>query len=628
MDAYEYRPIDLEGPAFRLLRLLKGVGSDIKCELFEAWLGVEDLVHYEAVSYTWGGTELSASVEVDGRTLNVTESLYLALHYLRIDREDRILWVDAICIDQSNRQERGHQVRQMGGVYSQADRVVVWLGPATDDTNVLMDSLNWLEQESIKLACRDWALADRRWQDLWTSLQLELKGRYWNLAARQCAGLELLLQRPWFKRIWILQEVANAKRAIVCSGTRSVSSRIFVLAPSLVHIKLEPGCQAVLDIMPGPSRRESWWNLKPDLYTLLLKFSGSKAGDPRDMIYALLGICSDAQDACIIPVDYRKEPEQVVRDAAFFLFGLSDCSYGTVPELMNNVVSLNSKLFLRKVESEDGNRIRSFLRLRAGEVKVTEEVVKAAAGNTESGEQVMQLLLDQRGGEVKVTKEVVEAAAGNTESGEQVMQLLLTQRGGEMLLAAALGAIEGTEHILRYQGGTVRVTEEVVKAAAGNWQSGRQVMTLLLEQRGDEVKITEEVVKVAAGNWQSGEQVMTLLLEQRGGEVKITEEVVKAAASNRGNGEAMMALLLEQRGGEVKITEEVVKAAAGNWHSGEAVIALLLKQRRGEVKITEEVVKAAAGNWQRGRQVMALLLKQRGGEVKITEEVVKAAAGN
>jgi hypothetical protein len=71
---------------------------------------------------------------------------------------------------------------------------------------------------------------------------------------------------------------------------------------------------------------------------------------------------------------------------------------------------------------------------------------------------------------------------------------------------------------------------------------------------------------------------MTLLLEQRGGEVKITEEVVTAAASNQGNGEVVMALPLEQQGGEVKITEEVVKGAAGNRKSGKEVMALLRKK--------------------------------------------------
>ena len=128
MNTYKYRPIDLGGPAFRLLRLLKAARSEIKCELFEAWLGVKELMQYEAVSYTWGGTELCAFAEIDGKTLITTENLYLTLHCLRIEGEDRILCEDVIRIDQSNPQERGHQVRQMGSIYSQADRVVIWLG--------------------------------------------------------------------------------------------------------------------------------------------------------------------------------------------------------------------------------------------------------------------------------------------------------------------------------------------------------------------------------------------------------------------------------------------------------------------------------------------------------------------
>ena len=76
------------------------------------------------------------------------------------------------------------------------------------------------------------------------------------------------------------------------------------------------------------------------------------------------------------------------------------------------------------------------------------------------------------------------------------------------------------------------ISKDVVKAAAGNEESGKEVMTLLLEQRGADVMITEKVVKAAAGNYRSGKKVMMLLLEQRGADVIITEEVVKAAAGN------------------------------------------------------------------------------------------------
>jgi len=193
--------------------------------------------------------------------------------------------------------------------------------------------------------------------------------------------------------------------------------------------------------------------------------------------------------------------------------------------------------------------------------------------------EVVEVLL-RKSEEAIVAEEAVIAAAN--ESSEAVMMLLLKQWGQE-----------------------VKITEEVVKTAAGNWASGEAVMRLLLEQRGEEVKITEDVVRAAAGNEVISEEVMRLLLEQRGEEVKITEEVVKAVTRNA-FGEEVMRLLLKQRGEEVKITEEVVKAAAGNEESGEAVMRLLLEQRGEEVKITEEVVKVAVGNWGSGKAVMRL----------------------
>jgi hypothetical protein len=63
----------------------------------------------------------------------------------------------------------------------------------------------------------------------------------------------------------------------------------------------------------------------------------------------------------------------------------------------------------------------------------------------------------------------------------------------------------------------------VVKAAAGN---GKEVIALLLDQRGDQITITEEVVKAAAGNWENGKEVIALLLDRRGDQITITEHGV------------------------------------------------------------------------------------------------------
>ncbi|KAL2170803.1 hypothetical protein VTG60DRAFT_4372 [Thermothelomyces hinnuleus] len=143
-------------------------------------------------------------------------------------------------------------------------------------------------------------------------------------------------------------------------------------------------------------------------------------------------------------------------------------------------------------------------------------------------------------------------------------------------------------------------------------------MTAILDQRGNEVKITEEVVKAAAENPRFGKEVIALLLNRRGTEVKITEEVVKAAARND-NGDEVMILLLDHRGTEVEITEEVIKEAAKN-ERGDKIMALLLLCHGIEVKITEEV----ASNASAGYEAIRLLCYTTG--IALTTGVVEAAA--
>ncbi|KAF5708940.1 Pfs domain-containing protein [Fusarium globosum] len=345
-------------------------------------------------------------------------------------------------------------------------------------------------------------------------------------------------------------------------------------------------------------------------------------------------------------------------------------------------IIVTPQLVQRLTESFNKLSISKLLNQRGPKVEITKEVVKGAAGNRDSGKEVMALLLDRcgdriivtprliqrlaesfnklsiskllnqhgpkvkiteevRGPKVEITEKVVEAAARNWKNSKEVMALLLDQRGPKVKIteqvvkAAAKNSSSGKEvmALLLDQHGPkrglkVKITEKVVKAAARNWNNSKEVMALLLDRRGTEVEITKEVVKVAARNWKNGKKIITLLLDwllnQRSPKVKITKEVVKAAAKNWKNGKE----LLNQRGPKVEITKEVVKAAAGNRDSGKEVMALLLDQRGPEVKITEQIVKTAAGNWNNSKEVMALLLDQRGPEVKITEEVVKAAARN
>ncbi|CAN9252770.1 unnamed protein product [Alternaria alternata] len=396
MDIFVYEPIDLERPAFRLLQLLRGNGPVIKCRLYQAYLDGTDMVPYDALSYTWGGTDKTFPVTVNEKRFDVTENLHSALQHLRSKDTDRILWVDAICIDQSNELERGHQVQKMCKIYSQAEEVLVWLGKATDETNVLMESLRRLEEYSSMHEYRSWDLM--QWNTFWLLVPQDQ-------TSKPREGLELLLKRPWFSRVWVLQEIANAKKATIWCGTKSIRARTFALAPSLISVKPERHCQAVLDIMPGRLREKTWWSESRDLYNLLLKFRESKASDPRDKVYALLGISSDACDADGLRPDYTKDLQRVLRDTSLFLFGPSDVSYETMPQLLEDLTLRNSTSFLELIRTSDVKAIESFLMRRGLEVPLSEDMIESAVGNEGSGTDVTSLFLQTRRSEVKGTGE-------------------------------------------------------------------------------------------------------------------------------------------------------------------------------------------------------------------------------
>ncbi|KIN03076.1 hypothetical protein OIDMADRAFT_195666, partial [Oidiodendron maius Zn] len=321
MTNFEYKPISLKGPAFRLLRLLKGSNDDpIQCRLFESKLALpehttasaEHTSDYTALSYTWGSISRPCDIIVNGSNMKVTKNAYLALRDLRYQEQDLVLWIDALCINQDDKDEQGQQVQQMRSIYSRAKRVVIWLGEATYDTDYFMDYINKLEREGFNHTSNSQEISSKVKRDLGPDKRSFL-----------VEGLQSLLHRSWFKRVWIIQETANAQVADIVCGYKSVSASIFALMPPLLEITPDPYCQPILDIMPGPLRNNSWWVEKRDLYTILDKFRNSEATKPQDKIYALLGISSDIYGIDILKADYNKNLQDIVFDTTSFLLNFS-----------------------------------------------------------------------------------------------------------------------------------------------------------------------------------------------------------------------------------------------------------------------------------------------------------------
>jgi hypothetical protein len=152
--------------------------TEIHCELFEYSLqdcGTGNHL-YEALSYTWGGEQKPCYITIKEQILNITQNLYTALLRLRGSSLERIIWVDAICINQEDWKERGQQVQRMAKIYSKAARVLVWLGETAPNSDIAL--------EAIRIAAEDKKI------DSLTNEEIQ-------------QAVLALLGREWFQRIWV-----------------------------------------------------------------------------------------------------------------------------------------------------------------------------------------------------------------------------------------------------------------------------------------------------------------------------------------------------------------------------------------------------------------------------------------
>ena len=139
---YHYRCLDSSKQEIRLLRLLAYTEDHpIECVLDVASLNDEP-PKYVALSYEWGSSPATHSILVNKENFPIKENAYAALRHLRGARDDLTLWVDAICINQSDSYEKSGQVRMMKDIFQRAEKVITWLGPAADGTDELIDLLD------------------------------------------------------------------------------------------------------------------------------------------------------------------------------------------------------------------------------------------------------------------------------------------------------------------------------------------------------------------------------------------------------------------------------------------------------------------------------------------------------
>jgi hypothetical protein len=324
---YRYIPLsNLPDDTIRLLQLHRGhTHEKIKCNLSTAKLTLRPA--FAAVSYVWGTEPASEEIELDGKPFYVRKNLWQCLVRLREPNRPLTLWIDAICVNQRDIDERNQQVRFMNHIFGTAKPVFAWLGE--DVAKGCVELQQNLIHFRTELLTDMYFIRLTSVDDLYTLLHL---GR---------AILDVCKSAYW-SRMWIVQEIIVAQKLLMCFGSQRVSWQDLKRCCFVLHDGVEPfgdlceevrahevikQCRISLH-SPGIStfitQGFSHSNgpgaaVPPPLYELIEMYKTKECSDLRDKVYALLGLRKYSyvhrlRDRPPLQADYKKSTADLFFD--------------------------------------------------------------------------------------------------------------------------------------------------------------------------------------------------------------------------------------------------------------------------------------------------------------------------
>ncbi|KAH8588487.1 heterokaryon incompatibility protein-domain-containing protein [Bisporella sp. PMI_857] len=259
---------------------------------------------YAALSYTWGDPTVTKGILVNGKPLQVTANLESALRHLRRADNAFVLWVDAVCINQKDDvEEKNSQIMHMGAIYRSAIMVMLWLGDGDALSDMAFDV--YRHQASMLQRSRDINIPIP--PEILSPIKDALKH------PQVMRALFETFDRPWFHRLWTVQEMVLAREFIFICGTKTLTEAEVDLCVGEESRSL--GLPPILNwhrYKTWKSLNESGWGR---LSVALQLYGGRLCQDPRDKIYGLLAI-SNLIFRNQIVVDYRYSIGQVYQMAA------------------------------------------------------------------------------------------------------------------------------------------------------------------------------------------------------------------------------------------------------------------------------------------------------------------------
>ncbi|ETS81729.1 hypothetical protein PFICI_06731 [Pestalotiopsis fici W106-1] len=302
----------------RLLEILPGgSGEPIICKLAVADLSGQNIPPYEALSYVWGPPDMNEHIEINEHTFYISQVLLQALLHLRDTTNPRTLWIDALCINQFDLDERSSQVLLMPLIYSEATRVVLWLG----------ENEPWGLQYAIDRV-KSFKLSDSN---------TEISMPYFHFGIVYVAAK--LLRRPYWTRVWVVQELVLARDILVSCGrftcrweelqrlvTGCLSRSFFPInhvyldeflaleANHELRASTQRGDQSIADIIFEKPLTTTHDSHAPDLVSLWYRYRSRNATDPRDKVFAFIGLADSSRD--LLQPDYSRRESFLSIDLA------------------------------------------------------------------------------------------------------------------------------------------------------------------------------------------------------------------------------------------------------------------------------------------------------------------------
>ena len=384
---YSPLPSDIPNPIRLVVLLPKTYGTGIRCLLTVASL--DNSLKYEALSYVWGDASDRREIEVNGKILSVTSNLATALHYLRLEPQGNmhgsseldfqrhirqidskarhneppplalVLWIDALCIDQTNISEKNDQIRRMDVIYKNAERVICWLGPRSNTSSRALEIMrSWFatryksgfDTEVDPFDDSDIPAAEDEVEEQttkWVSQAIR------SLNMDDLDALVLLFERAWWTRVWINQEITLAHTAVAMIGNETIPFEFLVahfaqglrdaIAKSSVssvttdenieHPYTSFGCifkaeysyrckigkrrRALFDAVRRPQMMRIFsgymkHGVELPLADIVSMSRRQNATDPRDKIFAWLGLLSSRHPCFgLVEPDYALSPSRL-----------------------------------------------------------------------------------------------------------------------------------------------------------------------------------------------------------------------------------------------------------------------------------------------------------------------------